>query len=158
MANAAKAATTVSAPKTTRKPAAKKAPVAKPAKAAAKPAVKPQAALKAPKGVKAKQKAEAPKMEQVQVDAPKPTAAFQGEKGGVKPPVRPGNCMDVWLACSKLQAEGEAVPAVAAVAALLPGANPNNVQIEVYRWRKWHGIRGRQAKPDASKEQSNTQE
>lgn len=106
--------------------------------------------LVAPAAAKAKTASKPAAVKPAPAETPKATSPFAGEQHGIKPPVRAGKCMDVWLKCAELAASADAegkLPTVAEVQAALPeGTNATNTQIEVYRWRKWNGIRGRQGK------------
>lgn len=70
------------------------------------------------------------------------------ERNGVKRPSVGSACRAVWDFCDAHQAAQGAAPAVKDVkaAADTNGWNPNNASIEYYLWRKFMGIRGRQAK------------
>jgi hypothetical protein len=68
------------------------------------------------------------------------------EQNGVKRPSAGGMCRAVWDFLDAKVAEGAAVTAKDVKAwAPAQGWNPNNASIEFYQWRKFHGIRGRQA-------------
>lgn len=70
------------------------------------------------------------------------------ERNGVKRPSVGGLCRAIWDFCdAQVLANGEA-PTVKAIKEAAPGQgwNPNNASIEYYLWRKFMGIRGRQAK------------
>ena len=71
-------------------------------------------------------KAAAPKMERV-------------EQNGVKRP-GPGKCLEVW---EYLDQHGNMKPKDLQPVAEAKGWNINNVQIELYQWRKFNGISGR---------------
>lgn len=106
--------------------------------------------LVAPAAAKAQTASKPAAVKPAPAETPKATSPFAGEQHGIKPPVRAGKCMDVWLKCAELASSAGAdgkLPTVAEVQAAMPeGTNATNTQIEVYRWRKWNGIRGRQAK------------
>ncbi len=68
------------------------------------------------------------------------------EAHGVKRPQRAGLCWEVWELAYRLQAGTGELPTVATMRAEAPHLNPTNVQIEYYNWRKYNGVRGRQAK------------
>jgi hypothetical protein len=70
------------------------------------------------------------------------------ERNGVKRPSVGGMCRAVWDFCDAHQAANGAAPAVKDVkaAAETNSWNANNASIEYYLWRKFMGIRGRQAK------------
>lgn len=70
------------------------------------------------------------------------------ERNGVKRPSVGGMCRAVWDFCDAHQVAQGAAPAVKDVkaAAETNGWNANNASIEYYLWRKFMGIRGRQAK------------
>ena len=70
------------------------------------------------------------------------------ERNGVKRPSIGGACRAVWDFCDA----AEGTPSVKAVKAEAEarGWNVNNASIEYYQWRKFMGIRGRQAKPAAA--------
>lgn len=71
-------------------------------------------------------KAAAPKVERV-------------EQNGVKRP-GPGKCLEVW---EYLDQHGNMKPKDLQPVAEAKGWNINNVQIELYQWRKFNGISGR---------------
>lgn len=68
------------------------------------------------------------------------------ERNGIKRPSVGGTCRAVWDAMDEMVASGKN-PSAKDVKALVEerGWNPNNASIEFYQWRKFHGIRGRQA-------------
>lgn len=67
------------------------------------------------------------------------------EQNGVKRPSVGGACRAVWDVCDKLYADGVMPkPAVIKPIAEEKGWNTNNTVIEMYQWRKFMGIRGRQ--------------
>lgn len=68
------------------------------------------------------------------------------ERNGIKKPSVGGTCRAVWDAMDAMVAFGKN-PTAKDVKALAEerGWNPNNASIEFYQWRKFHGIRGRQA-------------
>ncbi len=68
------------------------------------------------------------------------------ERNGIKKPSVGGTCRAVWDAMDAMVASGKN-PTAKDVKALAEerGWNPNNASIEFYQWRKFHGIRGRQA-------------
>lgn len=68
------------------------------------------------------------------------------ERNGIKRPSVGGTCRAVWDAMDAMVASGKN-PSAKDVKALAEerGWNPNNASIEFYQWRKFHGIRGRQA-------------
>lgn len=69
-------------------------------------------------------------------------------QNGVKMPSEGGMCRAVWDFCSAHQTEKGDAPGASDVKkeAEVRGWNVNNASIEYYQWRKFHGIRGRQAK------------
>lgn len=71
---------------------------------------------------------------------------------GVTRPSAGGKCDAVWAECDRLQAAG-ILPSVEALRtwATANNHNINNAQIELYRWRTFNGIRGRQPKAPAPK-------
>lgn len=75
----------------------------------------------------------------VKVTAPKPQRI---EQNGVKRP-GPGKCLEVW---EWLDESGNCMPKDLQPVAEAKGWNLNNAQIELYQWRKFNGIAGRQAK------------
>ena len=79
--------------------------------------------------------------------AKRPPAVVQN---GVTRPRAGGLCAAVWEITEKL-ANGGDLPTIAAVKAEagVAGLNPTNVSIEYYRCRQFHGVRGRQPKPQA---------
>lgn len=68
------------------------------------------------------------------------------ERNGIKRPSVGGTCRAVWDALDAAVAEGK-TPSAKDVKAMAEanGWNPNNASIEFYQWRKFNGIRGRQA-------------
>lgn len=70
------------------------------------------------------------------------------ERNGVKRPSIGGMCRAVWDACDAIVTNTGENPTVAQVkeTAAACGWNANNAVIEYYQWRKFMGIRGRQAK------------
>lgn len=64
------------------------------------------------------------------------------EQNGVKRP-GPGKCLEVW---EWLDENGNCMPKDLKPVAEAKGWNLNNAQIELYQWRKFSGIAGRQAK------------
>lgn len=68
------------------------------------------------------------------------------ERNGIKKPSVGGQCRAVWDALDDMVAAGTQ-PTAKQVKALAEerGWNPNNASIEFYQWRKFNGIRGRQA-------------
>lgn len=68
------------------------------------------------------------------------------ERNGIKRPSVGGTCRAVWDAMDAMVESGKQ-PTAKDVKALAEerGWNPNNASIEFYQWRKFHGIRGRQA-------------
>lgn len=64
------------------------------------------------------------------------------EQNGVKRP-GPGKCLEVW---EWLGENGNCMPKDLKPVAEAKGWNLNNAQIELYQWRKFSGIAGRQAK------------
>lgn len=64
------------------------------------------------------------------------------EQNGVKRP-GPGKCLEVW---EYLDQHGNMQPKDLKPVAEAKGWNLNNAQIELYQWRKFNGIAGRQAK------------
>ena len=70
------------------------------------------------------------------------------ERNGIKKPSVGGQCRAVWDFCDHVaSSEGasEVTAKVVRQAAEDKGWNLNNASIEFYQWRKFHGIRGRQA-------------
>ena len=66
-------------------------------------------------------------------------------RNDVTRPSAGGACAAVWEACDKLHAEGlMPKPALIKPIAQANGWNTNNAVIEMYQWRKFMGIRGRQ--------------
>lgn len=72
-------------------------------------------------------------------------------QNGVQRPRAGGLCAAVWEITEKL-ANGGTLPTIGAVKveAAAQGLNPTNVSIEYYRCRQWHGVRGRQPKPETA--------
>ncbi|EJC63248.1 hypothetical protein QWA_06555 [Alcaligenes faecalis subsp. faecalis NCIB 8687] len=68
--------------------------------------------------------------------------AVREEQNGVKRP-GPGKCLEVW---EWLDENGNCMPKDLQPVAEAKGWNLNNAQIELYQWRKFNGIAGRQAK------------
>lgn len=71
------------------------------------------------------------------------------ERNGLKRPSLGGVCRAVWDACDKVHTEedGRVITSKEIQAlAVVHGWNANNASIEYYNWRKFMGIRGRQAK------------
>lgn len=64
------------------------------------------------------------------------------EQNGVKRP-GPGKCLEVW---EWLDENGNCMPKDLQPVAEAKGWNLTNAQIELYQWRKFNGIAGRQAK------------
>jgi hypothetical protein len=89
-----------------------------------------------------------------QVASGRKIEANREEKNGVKRPSAGGLCRAVWDFCDERRASTGAAPTVADVKleATARGWNSNNASIEYYQWRKFEGIRGRQAKPAAPAE------
>lgn len=76
----------------------------------------------------------------------KPVAAKKGAaatkvqrevRNGVKMP-GPGACREVWEYLSK---HGDMMPAAIKAVAASHGWNENNASIELYQWRKFHGVK-----------------
>jgi hypothetical protein len=59
------------------------------------------------------------------------------ERNGVKMP-GPGACREVWEYLSK---HGDMMPAAIKAVAEQHGWNQNNASIELYQWRKFHGVK-----------------
>lgn len=59
------------------------------------------------------------------------------ERNGVKMP-GPGACREVWEYLSK---HGDMMPAAIKAVAEKHGWNANNASIELYQWRKFHGVK-----------------
>lgn len=72
------------------------------------------------------------------------------EQNGVKQPSAGGMCRAVWDFCTSASATTLVTAAQVKEAAAANGWNPNNAMIEYYQWRKFNGIRGRQAKAPAA--------
>lgn len=71
------------------------------------------------------------------------------ERNGLKRPSVGGVCRAVWDACDKVNREedGRVITSKEIQAlAVVHGWNANNASIEYYNWRKFMGVRGRQAK------------
>lgn len=78
---------------------------------------------------------------------PKKEAAPQPERieqNGVKRP-GPGKCLEVW---EWLDENGNCMPKDLRPVAAEKGWNENNALIELYQWRKFNGITGKQAKAE----------
>lgn len=69
------------------------------------------------------------------------------ERNGVKRPSIGGVCRAIWDACDTFSAAQGRAPASKEVKLMAEtyGWNANNASIEYYQWRKFMGIRGRQA-------------
>lgn len=96
----------------------------------------------------------APTANAVVAAPPAPALPWVGVQNGVQPPKRAGLCAAVWAITSTgitQTANGPLVPPLAMVkaAGAAQGLNPQNVSIEYYRCRQWHGVRGRQAQAPA---------
>jgi hypothetical protein len=67
------------------------------------------------------------------------------EQNGIRRPSAGGKCRAIWDACDTMQSEG-GMPAPKTIKALAGerGWNVNNAIIEMYQWRKFNGIAGRQ--------------
>ena len=65
-------------------------------------------------------------------------------QNGITRPSAGGKCRMVWDECDRMVAEG-GVPTPEKLTAWADanGQNPSNAQIELYQWRKYHGITGR---------------
>lgn len=72
------------------------------------------------------------------------------ERNGIKRPSAGTVCRAVWDALDKVGIEN-ATSATAKALSEKNGWNKNNVSIEFYQWRRFHGIEGRQPKKPASK-------
>lgn len=59
------------------------------------------------------------------------------ERNGVKMP-GPGACREVWEYLSK---HGDMMPAAIKAVAASHGWNENNASIELYQWRRFHGVK-----------------
>lgn len=70
------------------------------------------------------------------------------ERNGVKRPSEGGSCRAIWDYCDGVLANTGIAPTAGLVReqAIASGWNVNNASIELYQWRKFHGIRGRQPK------------
>ncbi len=88
-------------------------------------------------GFRAASPAQAATAEQRKPAAKVPTAPRE-ERNGVKRPAAGGKCAAVW---DYLDKHPKASPKEAQTA--LPKLNANNVSIETYSWRKFHGVTGR---------------
>ena len=67
------------------------------------------------------------------------------EQNGVVRPSVGGKCRAIWDACDALLADGDTpMPKVIKALATENGWNLNNAVIEMYQWRKFNGIVGRQ--------------
>jgi hypothetical protein len=67
------------------------------------------------------------------------------EQNGIRRPSAGGKCRAIWDACDALHANGAMpMPKVIKELAQENGWNENNAVIEMYQWRKFHGIIGRQ--------------
>jgi hypothetical protein len=115
-----------------------------------KPEVFDQAKLNAVKAPAPTQKVVAPKpAPAVKNDAPVASGKTAGlkiekdreEKNGVKRPSIGGMCRAVW---DYLDANQAATSKDVKAKAQEMGWNVNNASIELYQWRRFHGIRGRQ--------------
>ena len=100
--------------------------------------------------------AQNPDAPEVQADAPADAVVTTGkpkkepkpkivrvEQNGVKRPAPGGLCAAVW---EWLDENGNCMPKDLKPVAEAKGWNLNNAQIELYQWRKFSGIAGRQAK------------
>lgn len=67
------------------------------------------------------------------------------EQNGIKQPSVGTLCRAVWDALDKVGIDN-ATSKHAKELAVQRGWNPNNVSIEFYQWRRFHGVNGRQAK------------
>lgn len=67
------------------------------------------------------------------------------ERNGIKRPSAGGKCAAVWELCEEIYAEKGMVPTPSVLKGKAEerGLNPNNVSIELYRWRAWMGFKGR---------------
>lgn len=89
--------------------------------------------------------------------AAKPEAPVKAKRApavvqnGVTRPRAGGKCAAVWEITEGLAKNGT-MPDIAQVKAKAEeaGLNPTNVSIEFYRCRAFHGVRGRQAKPEVA--------
>jgi hypothetical protein len=68
------------------------------------------------------------------------------ERNGIKRPSAGGKCRAVWDACDTFYASSKRVPMPKdmKVIATEKGWNENNTVIEMYQWRKFHGVASRQ--------------
>lgn len=67
------------------------------------------------------------------------------EQNGIVRPSVGGKCRAIWDACDALHAKGTMpMPKVIKELAQANGWNENNAVIEMYQWRKFNGIIGRQ--------------
>lgn len=86
--------------------------------------------------------------------APKPAPIVAN---GVQRPKAGGLCAAVWDITEAGMTSGENGPNLPDIAqvkakAQEAGLNPTNVSIEYYRCRQFHGVRGRQAKPQVAEQ------
>lgn len=97
------------------------------------------------------EKAVTPPVAQVAVAAHKEAAKVRTieknreEQNGIKRPSAGTLCRAVWDALDKLGID-TATSKDAKALAVKKGWNANNVSIEFYQWRRFHGVTGRQAK------------
>ena len=86
--------------------------------------------------VEVKAKVEAPKTEGLKIEKDRP------EQNGIKKPSIGGKCRAIWDECDKLLvANGKTpMPKELKTIAAEKGWNINNTIIELYQWRKFHGI------------------
>ena len=67
------------------------------------------------------------------------------EQNGVCRPSAGGKCRAIWDHCDEMYAKGVTpMPKLIKEAAKQKGWNENNAVIEMYQWRKFHGVTGRQ--------------
>lgn len=67
------------------------------------------------------------------------------EQNGIQRPSAGGKCRAIWDYCDELNEKGVMpMPKLLKEAAAEKGWNANNAVIEMYQWRKFHGIVGRQ--------------
>ena len=67
------------------------------------------------------------------------------EQNGIIRPSEGGKCRQIWDACDAIAAAGSTpMPKLIKAVAANNGWNENNAVIEMYQWRKFHGIAGRQ--------------
>lgn len=67
------------------------------------------------------------------------------EQNGIQRPSAGGKCRAIWDFCDELNEKGVIpMPKMLKEAAAEKGWNENNAVIEMYQWRKFHGIVGRQ--------------